>query len=598
MKNSNKILVINAGGQYCHLIARRVREAGVHSMICSPESVSDELATACGVIISGGPSSVYAPNAPRFPPLLFESGVPILGLCYGHQVLADALGGAVVPGREREYGETTLEIIGQDTILQGLQPREIVWMSHGDEVEQPPPGFMVLAKTKECRVAAMGNLTKKMFGLQFHPEVKDTPCGQTIIENFLFKVCKCEKDWNVGNRVEQLKQEIRDRVGRRRVLFFVSGGVDSTVAFTLCTAALGPEQVVGVFVDTGFMRKNERQEIQKAFEERGWHNVRYVERSGSFLSAVGGECDPEKKRRLIGDAFLTVQREVELELGVAEGGWIFGQGTIYPDTIESGGSQNAALIKTHHNRVPAIEQLIAKGLVLEPLIEFYKDEVREIGRQLRLPETLVSKNPFPGPGLAVRCLCSPEPNQIEERKEVTDVVAPFDLNAWSVPLRTVGVQGDYRSYTNLVILSGDADLATYGQAARKITRLATNRVAFLVCSTNGDKISAANVLKRSIDMDRLNVLREADALSQAMVREAGFTDLIWQFPVILLPLSLRGGETIALRPISSCDAMTARYTNLPLDFIKRLGKRLLEIPGIDMVLYDVTDKPPATIEWE
>ena len=600
-KSHNQIIVINSGGQYCHMIARRVREAGVHAKVCSPTGALASLDTAKGIIISGGPNSVYASDAPRFTPQLFESNVPILGICYGHQVLAHALGGRVEAGTQHEYGEAMLRIVGQNTILKGIPDREPVWMSHGDEVVTPPPGFQILAYTETCRVAAMADANRKFFGLQFHPEVTDTRCGDKILRNFIFGVCACVQDWHIDGLINHLKDRIRAQVGDRHVLFYVSGGVDSTVAFTLCSDALSPDRVTGVFVDTGFMRKGEGEEIKRTFAQRSWANIRFVDASDLFLGSIKNEAEPEAKRKIIGDCFMELQDRLETELGLETGKWILGQGTIYPDTIESGHSQQAAVIKTHHNRVPAVQDLIARGMVIEPLKDFYKDEVREIGRQLGLPEHMVAKYPFPGPGLAVRCLCSRETFRIEPQpSELQKVAKKAKLQAWRVPLRTVGVQGDHRSYSHLVILTGQVGLETYSEVARRMTREVrnTNRVAFLVTPENSECLKDASVIPALIEKKRLDLLREADAISHKMLLEEGLSAEVWQFPVILLPLTLDGGETIALRPVSSTDAMTARHANLPLGFITRLGKRLGALDGVDMVLYDVTDKPPATIEWE
>jgi GMP synthase (glutamine-hydrolysing) len=595
-----QILVIDTGGQYCHLIARRARQAGVQAQICPPDRVGELAPGSRGLIISGGPRSVYAPDAIRCPGL-FEQRVPVLGICYGHQLMADALGGRVRKGAHREFGEARLKIVASDAILRGVENDAIVWMSHGDEVQSPPPNFDVLAKTDDCRVAAMASADRTMFGLQFHPEVSHTPQGNTILKNFLFGVCHCQQDWSIASQISDLQARIRSEVGTRKVLFFVSGGVDSTVAFAICSHTLGPKRVLGVFVDTGFMRKDERSQIETAFAQRGWNNIRFVSAEREFVSALHGVSDPEKKRLLIGNCFLEVQRRISRELDLTSGEWMLGQGTIYPDTIESGGSQQAAKIKTHHNRVPEIAQLIRDGLLLEPLASFYKDEVREIGEQLGLPGEMVHKHPFPGPGLAVRCLCSDDQHPVESSNELRQLAGSGSgLDAVSVPIRTVGVQGDYRSYSNVVLLCGDADLDTYGQIAIRITNElpATNRVTFLVEAAKNAKIHSAMVRRAFVTRQRLDLLREADAIVHAMLREAGLAGKVWQFPVVLLPLSFDGGETIALRPVLSTDAMTARYADLPMELIRAMARALLALPGIDAVVYDVTSKPPATIEWE
>jgi GMP synthase (glutamine-hydrolysing) len=596
-----QILVIDTGGQYCHLIARRVREAGVQAEICSPDCVLARLPGRKGVVISGGPKSVYAQDAIHCPRELFDRHVPLLGICYGHQLMAHALGGVIRPGTYREFGEARLKVLGQDTILRGVEDHAVVWMSHGDEVVSPPADFEVLGETEHCRVAAMANSRRTMFGLQFHPEVTHTRQGGRILRNFLFDVCRCDVDWNIASQMSDIQQRIRSEVGDRKLLFFVSGGVDSTVAFALCSHTLGPDRVLGVFVDTGFMRKDERAQIQAAFSDRGWNNVRYVDARHDFVSSLRGVCDPEAKRLAIGNCFLDVQRDIARQLDLASGDWMLGQGTIYPDTIESGGTKDAAKIKTHHNRVPEIATLIRDGLLLEPLASFYKDEVREIGRQLGLPARMVEKHPFPGPGLAVRCLCSEEDRPVEAGDELRQIArAEHGLDAVSVPLRTVGVQGDYRSYSNVVLLHGDAELDTYGRVATRITNElpATNRVAFLVGTSRPTAVLSGRVLRKTIDGDRLALLREADAVANGMLVREGLAGRVWQFPVVLLPLSFAGGETVALRPVLSTDAMTARYADLPMELIRAMAGAILAMPGIDAVVYDVTNKPPATIEWE
>jgi len=596
----SQIVIIDAGGQYCHLLARRVREAGVRTEICAPERAAEHAATARGFIVSGGPDSVYAAGAVRCPGV-FDSGLPVLGICYGHQLMAEVLGGTVEPGTRREYGAAKLRVVERDGLLAGIGDDETVWMSHGDEVKAPPAGFRLLARTDSCPIAVMAEPRRRLFGLQFHPEVAHTPCGARVLRNFVFEICGCVSDLDLSGQVAALESQIREQAGGRSVLFFVSGGVDSTVAFTLTTAALGPERVRGVFVDTGFMRLDERRRIEAEFERRDWRNIESVDASARFLGAVEGVADPERKRRIIGQCFLDVQREVEQRHELESGRWMLGQGTIYPDTIESGGGPNAALIKTHHNRVPGVERLIERGLVLEPLRALYKDEVRDIGRQLDLPESLVGRHPFPGPGLAVRCLCAVEERALARPEPLARVARALGLEAWSVPLRTVGVQGDARSYHELVVLGPGADLPVYERAAEEITRTVarTNRVTFLVAPADAGAFARARVRGAAwMTRARLDVLREADEISHEWLEREGLGAEVWQFPVVALPLTLSGGDTIALRPVSSSDAMTARAARLPLEFIRRLAERLREIAGVDAVLFDVTHKPPATIEWE
>lgn len=596
----SQIVVIDTGGQYCHLIARRVRELGVQADICTPtDIVHMQTQGIRGIIISGGPKSVNRRDAIQCPRELFTIGLPVLGICYGHQAMAKELGGIVQKGTRREFSEATLEIINHNTILRGLEKNEIVWMSHSDEVASVPPGFEVLARTRNCKVATMVNKQHRLYGLQFHPEVAHTPCGAKVLRNFLFDACGCERDWDVRAQVSGLIEKIRKQVADRNVLFFVSGGVDSTVAFVLCTQALGSDRVLGIFVDTGFMRKQDKEQLEIITQENGWKNVQFIDATETFFSALKDVWDPEEKRQLIGDCFLEVQQDVSAKLGLLPEQWMLGQGTIYPDTIESGGTSNAALIKTHHNRVTAVEELARKGLIVEPLTSFYKDEVRVIGEGIGIPHSIVAKHPFPGPGLAVRCLCSKEKLDIEMPKDLQKCLQPFGLKGWSVPLRTVGVQGDYRSYRNLVVLIGKAELQTYGEAAIKITNElpGINRAAFLVNPKIFD-IDKIHVKKAFLDSKRIELLREADEIVNSLLEKKQLTETIWQFPVILLPLTFGEGETIALRPVCSLDAMTAKYTELPMGIIKKLGEDLLRLDGVDAVIYDVTNKPPGTIEWE
>ncbi|RKY67335.1 MAG: glutamine-hydrolyzing GMP synthase, partial [Candidatus Latescibacterota bacterium] len=397
--------VLDFGGQYTHLIANRIRRLRVYSEIVSPDSDSDRLRNFKGLILSGGPSSVYDADQPSFNPNLFDLSMPVLGLCYGHHLMAQRLGGEVRPGRTKEYGTAQLEIREKTGILEGLEDSETVWMSHGDYVAQAPPGFRVTGSTVSCPIAAMGDPERNLYGLQFHPEVTHTPKGMRMLENFV-TLCGCERNWTMGNYIESSLQAIRDRMGDRNVFLFVSGGVDSTVAFVLLEKALGAKRVYGLHIDNGLMRKNESAFVRDSLLEHGFTNFRVVDAGPDFLSALRGVVHPEEKRRIIGTQFIEVRDRAMEQLGLDPEQWILGQGTIYPDTIESGGTKNAAVIKTHHNRVALVEELIAQGKVIEPLSQLYKDEVREVGERLGIPKSLVWRHPFPGPGLGVRALCS------------------------------------------------------------------------------------------------------------------------------------------------------------------------------------------------
>jgi GMP synthase (glutamine-hydrolysing) len=582
-----QITVLDAGGQYCHLIARKVRESGVYAEVRPSNTAAEELKGRRGLIISGGPSSVYEPGSPSVDRGIFDLGVPVLGICYGHQLMAHLLGGLVERGEKGEYGLAILEHREQDALLAGLPERHQVWMSHRDTVAAMPPGFRLLASTATCRVAAMGDPARRFYGVQFHPEVVHTLFGRQILENFLFAICGCRKDWNPRGRVAELEAAIRRAAGERNVFFFVSGGVDSAVAFTLCLRALGPQRVRGFYVDTGLMREGETQFVQELFERLAPGSVEIVEAAPRFLGSLSAVCDPERKRQIIGDEFVRIQQEI-LEGGhFLEGDWILGQGTIYPDTIESGGSGQAAVIKTHHNRAPGVQRLLEAGSVIEPLSSFYKDEVREIGRELGLPEELLERHPFPGPGLAIRCLCAETEGMLEQHSE-----------GWIAPLRSVGVQGDSRSYRAVLILDEQPGPEIQATAAELVNRLARiNRVVARVAGRA--PLGELRVRPAALSPERLGRLRRADAVVRELSRRSGFDRQVWQFPVILIPLGeAEHPDSVVLRPVDSVDGMTARAVLMDRALLEEMAAALLEIEGISSVFYDLTHKPPGTIEWE
>ena len=596
------IAVLDAGGQYCHLLARRVRELGVQSHVLPIDITADELGAISGVIISGGPRSVTEPGSPRIHPSILSMDVPILGICYGHQLLAATLpGGVVEPSHSREYGLANLQLAGPSIngIFAGFPASSRVWMSHGDSVVTLPNGFDVLGATEECPVAAMGNSERRIFGVQFHPEVTHTEHGQRLLQNFVTHVCRCGSHWKPSSAeaIEAIKADIRATVGEgKNVLFFVSGGVDSTVAYKLCADALGQDRVHGVYVDTGFMRRHESEEVMTAFQTAGFKNVRLRDASADFLAAVGDEVEPEIKRKRIGMSFLTVEEDVLEHLPAGE--WLLGQGTIYPDTIESGGTKESALIKTHHNRVPELVRRIAAGEIVEPLAQFYKDEVRKIGHALSLPARLVEKQPFPGPGLAVRLLCTSEPEGWGRHAGLSEIASGFGFGARVLPVRGVGVQGDERTYAHVALLTGKYDDAKIAEVAPTITNGVrdVNRVAFWVgCKGSIDEF---HVEPTTLSREGLDVLRNADHAVREILAEHDTQRKIWQCPVVMLPLKRNGESAIAIRPVESNDGMTAQYAKLPWAVLERLSHAVLQVPGVGALLYDVTNKPPATIEWE
>lgn len=582
-----QITVLDTGGQYTHLIARRVRELGVYADVQPSDTPAHQLTGRKGIIISGGPASVYEASSPQIDPALLSCHQPVLGICYGHQLLAHHLGGKVQKGTRGEYGIAHLSVICEDALWNGVT-RSQIWMSHSDTVEVLPPGFRITAATETSDIAAMSHPERKLFGLQFHPEVVHTHAGMRILENFLFDICGAEKDWNVSRRVPLIEEQIRQATKDRNVFFFVSGGVDSTVAYTLCLRTLGPDRVYGIYVDTGLMRKDETEFVQNIFNELGAKHFMIDRAEDEFLLALDGIYDPEEKRRAIGERFVKVQERILKTEHFLDGHWILGQGTIYPDTIESGGTAKADVIKTHHNRVAGIQALIDSGRIVEPLTAFYKDEVREIGREIGVPEKFLARHPFPGPGLAIRCLCAEETGTAQKASE-----------GFLLPVRSVGVQGDSRSYRSVLALESKPTLPDIQKTAPALinSRIDINRVVAL-CGSKAP-LSDLKVSEVSINKKRLDVLREADATVRAFSVQSGFEEQVWQFPVVLLPLGTETApESVVLRPIDSVDGMTADVVLMNSDKLEKLTKRLLCLPEIAAVFYDLTHKPPGTIEWE
>jgi GMP synthase (glutamine-hydrolysing) len=583
------VAVLDAGGQYCHLIARKVREQGVYAEVRASDTPAAELRGYRALIISGGPNSVYAPDSPTVDPAIFAQGQAVLGICYGLQLMAYLLDGKVAKGEKGEYGLAMLDVPRPGALFRGIGASQQVWMSHRDTVAALPPGFVLQATTLTCAVAAMADESRKLYGVQFHPEVVHTHKGRELLSNFLFSIAGCVKDWSPRGRVKQLEASIRAAAAGRNVFFFVSGGVDSSVAYTLCLRALGPSRVHGVYVDTGLMREGETQFVERVFERLAAGTFTVERAAHKFLRALALVRDPEQKRHIIGEQFVGIQEGI-LESGhYLDGNWILGQGTIYPDTIESGGTANADVIKTHHNRVPGIQRLMEAQRIVEPLASFYKDEVREIGREIGLPEELLARHPFPGPGLAIRCLASEATLPLER---VPD--------GWLIPVRSVGVQGDSRSYRHVLALeafpSRQADLQTH--AAGMINRTAgVNRAVALVAAHA--PMDQLLVHRSALSEDRLGRLRRADSIVRRVSAASGFESQVWQFPVVLIPVGdASRPDSVVLRPVHSVDGMTAQSVAMEESLLRTLAAELLEVPGVAAVFYDLTHKPPGTIEWE
>jgi GMP synthase (glutamine-hydrolysing) len=508
------IIIIDFGSQFNQLIARRVRECQVYCRIEPPDidinaiqSLNPE-----GIILSGGPSSIYEANSPKMDPAIFESGIPVLGICYGMQFMVHALGGTVSKTSKREYGFAGLHIKKPSGLFSGIDSPNPCWMSHGDSITTLPAGFEITASTENTEMAAIRHTDKKLYGLQFHPEVEHTHNGLKMLENFLFGVCGCQKSWSMQSFAEETIAEIRETVGDKKVILGLSGGVDSSVAALLIHKAVGT-QLTCIFVDNGLLRKDEGLVLEKTLSEHLHMNIRFVNAARQFLDPLKGIRDPEEKRKIIGKVFMEV---FEAEAAKITDVDFLGQGTLYPDIIESrsvfGGP--SAVIKSHHNVGGLPEKMKLK--LVEPLKYLFKDEVRELGTEIGLPEELIWRQPFPGPGLAIRII---------------------------------------------------------GEVTEK----------------------------------RLNILREADAILREEIKTAGYYRKLWQSFAVLLPIKSVGvmgdkrtyENAVVIRAVTSRDAMTADWARLPHDLLGRISNRIInEVSGVNRVAYDISSKPPSTIEWE
>lgn len=507
------IAILDFGSQYTRLIARRIRESKVYCEILPFDTPSEELEARNlkGIILSGGPWSVYASKAPVCDRGVFELGVPILGICYGLQLIGHLFGGHVERAARREYGLAELIIEGPSDIFKGLGKELTVWMSHGDHLARLPDGFRVIARTDNSPLASIRHAHRDIYGVQFHPEVAHTPKGREILANFLFEICGCSADWTPGSFIEETVEQIRRRVNNRRVISALSGGVDSSVVALLVHRAVR-DQLTAIFVDNGLLRLNEAQLVVDTFRNHFHIDLRFVDASDRFLEKLKGATDPELKRRIIGNEFIWIFEKEAGKVGDVD---FLAQGTLYPDVIESTSFRGPSVtIKTHHNVGGLPEEI--KLELIEPLRELFKDEVRAVGRELGLPEEIVGRHPFPGPGLAIRII-----------GEVTK--------------------------------------------------------------------------------ERLDILRQADATFTEELRETGWYDRVWQALAVLVPVhtvGVMGDERtyenlIALRAVTSLDGMTADWAKLPPDLLGRISNRIInEVPGVNRVVYDVSSKPPSTIEWE
>jgi GMP synthase (glutamine-hydrolysing) len=517
VNEAQRILIIDFGSQFTQLIARRVREAHVYSEIHPPNRDVDWIHAfrPTGIILSGGPNSVYDDGAPTIDTAVFDLGVPVLGVCYGMQVMAHLTGGKVAPSGEKEYGRAEIEVMGSDALFAGFAPgtKTTVWASHGDRVELAADSFEVLAKSANAPVAAFRHRSRPLFGVQFHPEVAHTPRGAEIIHNFLFRICNAKPTWTPGHFIEHEVAKVKELVKGRRAICGLSGGVDSAVAAALVYKAIG-NRLTCIFVDHGLLRANERDQVERTFKAELGADLRVVDASKQFLDQLAGIEDPEEKRRRIGHTFIDVFEEAARGVGNDVGYLV--QGTLYPDVIESFSPRGgpSVTIKTHHN-VGGLRPNLPFALI-EPLRELFKDEVRQVGRELGLPEEIVRRHPFPGPGLAVR------------------ILGP-------------------------------------------------------------------------VSAERVTTLQQADAIYLEEIREAGLYDQIWQAFAVLLPVRSVGvmgdfrtyANVVALRAVTSLDGMTADWYPFPHDVLGKIATRITnEVRGVNRVVYDVSSKPPSTIEWE
>ena len=624
-----KIVVLDFGSQYAHLIAKRFRALGYYSEIAMPSADVSEFENAKGIVLSGGPASIYEKGAPQFNPKILELEIPILGLCYGHYVLQKGYGGKIQKAQTGEFGFAMMKIDAQKNcpLFAGINSacEQQVWMSHQDEVAEMGAGFEAVGATKDCRFAATQNLSKMRFSLQFHCEVKDTPCGNKILENFA-GICGMQKNWNQDEVLETILQNIRrdscKNGAEKNVLLFLSGGVDSTVAFALLNRALGQKRVLGLHIDNGFMRKNESAKVERAYKEFGFENFICKDASQSFLDAVSGITDPQEKRMAVGENFIRVRDDFFAEQNLDSEEWMLAQGTLYPDIIESGGTKNSHTIKTHHNRVQGIQTLIEKGMVIEPLKDLYKDEVRAIGKKLGLSDALVMRHPFPGPGLSINVLCTQgilSENEQEEFKKASEEISKIrftqfcehctqSLEKFILPVRSVGVQGDFRTYRFPAVISFGNEGGGFfhlpklweklDSASVQITNSSSyiNRCVIRLYQREGAQLE---LQKGFCTKARLDQLREVDDIVLNALHESGEYGKIFQHLTIALPYS--SGENRAsfvLRPVVSEDVMTARFAELPQELLKEIVRKIAALDFCDAVFFDLTNKPPATFGWE
>ena len=596
-----KIGILDFGGQYTHLIARRIRELGIYSEIVNPEAFNLDFSY-IGLIFSGGPHSVTEADLLSIPFDINKITVPLLGICYGHQLIARLFHGNVQSVHAKEYGETRIQIIEQSILLQDMEKEQIVWMSHGDSVMHLPKEFITTATSDHKGITAFENPGKNIFGIQFHPEVTHTINGMQILDNFL-KVCTMFRDWKPEDFLNNIISAIQTASNGKKLLVLISGGIDSLVALILCIKAVGNENVFSIHVDTGFMRKNESTSVSEFLHELGFQNIKVVDARDKFFSRLHDVTDPEEKRKIIGTIFVEVMHEELVRLNLNFNELMLVQGTIYPDTIESGGTKTSSTIKTHHNRVPEIDRLIKNGQIIEPLKELYKDEIRRIAELLDLPDELIQRRPFPGPGLAIRILARKKNDPVDysfmdQFDQLYPILTFYKIDGTILPVKSVGVQGDFRTYRHPILLWSNNKNFPGWKILKECTNKLINQLSSLSRAIySADKINNQFELRESLlTEENVRMLQEVDDIIH--LRTVHLKE-IWQLPVISLPLFDQAGKQVfIMRPVCSQDAMTADVYEMDYTLLQSIIDEVKLKTGAGYLFYDLTTKPPATIEWE